>query len=196
MRVDPPKTPSVDPCKAVTRWLTGFVIAERLCPFAAAPWRRGAVRIVGEKGGVECALARLIEEAQRVLDDTADADATTLLVLTNPAFTAFEDYLDLIELGDGLIDAQALRGRVQLASFHPHYRFAGEPADDPAHHSNRSPWPLLHLLREDAVSRAVDGHADPDGIPTRNVAHLRALGHAEILRRACTPPTTSAGDPT
>jgi len=167
----------------VAGWLDGFVIAENLCPFAGAAVRGGALGIHAVAGGTEAVLERLALEAARLVDADSDPEGTLLLALTDPRFEGLDEYLDLVEIAEALLDALALRGQVQLASFHPHYLFEGESADDPSHWTNRSPVPLLHLLREDAVERALQRHPDPDGIPLRNVAHLQALGIDEVRRR-------------
>ena len=93
---------------------------------------------------------------------------------------SFNDFLDLAE---ALLGERELEGVVQVASFHPGYRFAGVGADDPANFSNRSPHPTLHLLREASVTRSVDAHPDPLAIPKRNATLLREIGSAAMQAR-------------
>jgi len=176
-------TPDSDIPARLLGWLDGFVVAENLCPFAGHALRAGQVEVGVEQGGLEAVLERLAHDAQRLVAPGSDPEATLLLALTAAEFADLDDYLDLIGIADALLDSLSLRGEVQLASFHPDYLFEGEPPGDPSHWTNRAPWPLLHLLREDAVERAVARHPDPDAIPVRNVAHLRALGIDEVRRR-------------
>ena len=86
-------------------------------------------------------------------------------------------------LAQALLDAAGLEGLVQLASFHPDYLFAGEPEDAASHYSNRAPYPLIHLLREDMLTRVLADGSDPGEIPTRNIATLEAIGVDELARR-------------
>lgn len=156
---------------AVEAWVRGFVVKHDLCPFAAGPLRAGRVRFALSG---DDPLESLLDEVERIQAGVAD---TTLLVLGG--FADFEEFLDLVAAADELLEATGLESSIQLASFHPDYRFAGVPADDPANATNRAPHPVLHLLRVDDVSRAVDAHPDPDGIPDRNVALLRKLAQAD-----------------
>lgn len=89
----------------------------------------------------------------------------------------FLDYNDFLDLADGLVESMGLEGVLQVASFHPDYQFAGSEPDDIANCTNRSPYPTLHLLREDSVARAVAAFPDPDAIVERNIETLTRLGH-------------------
>ena len=91
--------------------------------------------------------------------------------------TDFLDYNDFLDSADGLVESMELDGVLQVASFHPHYQFAGSEPDDISNYTNRSPYPTLHLLREDSVARAVDAFPDPDAIVDRNIETLTRLGH-------------------
>src|SRR5690606_26052979 len=121
-------------------------------------------------------LEQLGEELLRLRDTPAETVDTTLIVHPH-VLEDFLDYNDFLDAADGLVEELGLEGVLQVASFHPQYRFAGSGADDIANFTNRSPWPTLHLLREDSVSRAVDAFPDPDAIVERNVATLEELGH-------------------
>jgi hypothetical protein len=162
----------------VTRWLERVVIGLDLCPFAQAPWRSGRVRIaVSEAATPETAVASLLVEAAALLD--SDRVSTTLVVYPH-ALEEFETFLDAVAAAeDALADADA-EGVLQIATFHPDYRFEGASEDDVANFTNRSPYPIMHLLRESEMSDAVDHHPDPEGIPARNVSRLNALGIQRI----------------
>ncbi len=166
------------------RWLERVVVAENLCPFAGRALRRGEVRIVAAAFDASGLLTTLAAEAD-VLARAAPSDAadapTVLLVVAPDAhgrtpLDALDDFLDVLAMAEALLEELGHEGVLQLASFHPDYAFEGEPADDPANATNRAPYPTLHLLRESAVAAAVARHPDPEGIPDRNVAHLRAMG--------------------
>ena len=100
---------------------------------------------------------------------------TALLVVTE-GLAGFSEYLDLLALAEQAVSEAGLSGVIQLASFHPDYCFAGAPADDPANFTNRSPYPMFHLIREDALEAALASYRHPERIPERNVQRLRALG--------------------
>jgi hypothetical protein len=108
----------------------------------------------------------------------ADAETETTLLILPTGWDDFDDYLDLLAIAEQLLIEQHYEGIYQLASFHPDYRFetdlAGE--EDPANYTNRSPYPMLHIIRETSIDRAVANHPDPDNIPVRNITLTRELG--------------------
>ena len=110
----------------------------------------------------------------------------TLIILPND-FTDFAAYLDLITLAEDLNFEMDYEGVYQIASFHPDYCFAGADMDDAANYTNRSIYPMIHILREDSITAALENFPDPEGIPARNIeyAHQKGLRHMQILRLAC-----------
>ena len=126
----------------------------------------------------EALLQALAQELDALLSD--DKRETTLLVHPH-VLSDFIDYNDFLAVADELLQSSALDGVVQIASFHPDYRFSGTQSHDPENFSNRSPYPMLHLLREDSVSRAVDEHPDVEQIAVKNAEVLERLG-AEVLQ--------------
>ncbi|MBB3331335.1 hypothetical protein BDK63_002218 [Halomonas campaniensis] len=171
-----------DQALAATRaWVETFVVARNVCPFAGREVARDSIRYVAvDAGDWEGALHRLVAECER-LDESPEIE-TTLLVLT-PGLEAFDDYLDFLAVAEALLADQGYEGTYQLASFHPDYCFEGEALDDPANFTNRSPYPMLHLLREAGLERALEHYPDPEAIPERNVAAMRELG-TEMLAGA------------
>ena len=162
-----------------------MVIGCNFCPFAAKAMMRKSIRyVVLPDTTVENTLATLLQEMQH-LDRTDDIE-TTFLIFPN-SFTDFTRYLDLVEMADNLVDEAEYEGIYQVASFHPEYCFADVEPDDPANFTNRSVYPMLHVLREDSVSDAVDNYPDADGIPARNIAYAREKGfrYMQMLRAAC-----------
>lgn len=158
-----------------TRWVERVVIGLGLCPFAKAVQTKGQVRYVLSKAATT---AELLSDLKRELLALAAADPTevdTTLLIHPRVLADFHDYNDFLDDADGLLCELQLEGVLQLASFHPDYCFAGSPADDPANHTNRSPYPLLHLLREASITRALETLADPNAIYERNIENLRAM---------------------
>ena len=159
-------------------WLEKAVIGLNLCPFAKAVYVKNQVRLVVSK-------ARhaddLLEELDRELDllvaTPADEIDTTLLI--HP--TLFEDFLDFndfLEVAEGVVEEHELEGVIQLASFHPQFQFDGTEPDDIGNYTNRAPFAILHLLREDSVARAVEAFPQADAIFDANIATLEKLGHS------------------
>ena len=126
--------------------------------------------------------------ARKVNKLAADADEIDTTLLVHPgALRDFDAYNQFLDAVDGLLFEGGHEGVYQVASFHPEYRFAGTGPDDPENYTNRSPYPMLHLLREASVARAVRDHPDVSQIPVRNVERMNELGAASLqaLRRAC-----------
>ena len=164
------------------RWVEAFVIGEGLCPFARGPWANQQVRLVESAATDETALAEdLAVECLQLMRD--DARSTTTLLVHPHVLRDFGDYNDFLGVADELLAQLGAEGVVQVASFHPDYRFADAPPDDPANYTNRSPHPMLHLIREQDISAAVAAHPDVEAVPARNVRHLRSLGLGEIAQR-------------
>lgn len=185
-----PAEPDAPIIEATRRWVQGVVIGHGLCPFA----RPVAARLryaISRAGDLEALLVDLAAELTHLLQ-TPPATLPTSLLIVPGLLADFDDYLDALALIEAAVEHAGLAGVIQVASFHPDYRFADAPADDPAHYSNRSPWPMFHLLREDDVTHAVASHPDPEGIPQRNIAHLRALGGPRLAAElaACRRPSS------
>lgn len=165
------------PLEATREWVQSVVIGHELCPFAASVLRAGRVRFVLSPAcEPEALLGDLDAELARLLR-TPVADLDTTLLVHPDALIDFDAYNDFLDLGDALLRERGCDGVVQLASFHPDYRFADMPSDDPANWTNRSPHPMLHLLREQSISDALSVYAeDPADIPATNAERLRRLG--------------------
>ncbi len=160
----------------VRRWLERAVIGLNLCPFAKAVVAKGQVRIVVSDASTERALLQQLGEEMALLRDTPAETIDTTLLMHPQVLGDFLDYNDFLDDADALVEAMDLDGVLQVASFHPHYQFAGTQPDDAENLTNRAPYPILHLLREDSVDRAVAAYAEPDAIIERNVATMRELG--------------------
>jgi hypothetical protein len=158
------------------RWLERAVIGLNLCPFAKAVHVRGqvhyAVYLSDEGGGL---IDAMLAEARALAERAPSERDTTLLIAPN-TLEDFPDFNDLVARAERRLARAGFEGRLQLASFHPRFQFAGTEADDITNATNRSPYPTLHLLREDSMSRAVDAFPDAEAIFGRNIQTLEALG--------------------
>ena len=160
----------------VRRWLERAVIGLNLCPFAKAVYVKRQVRIVVSDASTERALLEQLGEELALLRDTPAEDIDTSLLVHPQVLGDFLDYNDFLGDADALVEAMDLDGTLQVASFHPDYQFADSAADDPDNLTNRAPWPILHLLREASIDRAVAAYPDPSVIVERNIATVRELG--------------------
>ena len=162
---------------ATQRWLERAVIGLNLCPFAKAVHAKGQIRYVVSSATTPEALA---DDVLRELEFLAEANAEqvdTTLLIHPQVLTDFLDFNDFLDVADGIIDELELDGILQVASFHPQFQFEGTEADDITNYSNRSPYPILHLLREDSVERAAAAFPEDLEIASANIATLQKLGH-------------------
>src|SRR5688572_9780505 len=166
----------MDPIDDTRRWLERAVIGLNLCPFAKAVYVKEQVRFVLSDATEPMDLLETLGEELALLRDTDPGEIDTTLIVHPHVLQDFIAYNDFLGDADGLVEAMDLEGVLQVASFHPQYQFADSGPDDVENCTNRSPWPTLHLLREDSVSRAVAAYPDPDVIVERNIATMRALG--------------------
>lgn len=159
-------------------WLENTVIGLNFCPFASRVLKKNTIHYaVSETVRLEDSLTQLATEFHRL--DQDPAIETTLLIFSD-GYTVFDDFLELIEYADSLVDQLEYRSVYQLAHFHPDYCFAEVAADDPSNFTNRSPWPTLHLLRETSLQRAILQHPDTAQIPETNIKLARKLGFAKM----------------
>jgi hypothetical protein len=168
---------TVDPVIAATRaWIERAVIGLNLCPFAKAVYLKDRIRyVVNHTESLEEVAAALEQELLCLHATPAETVETTLLICPR-ALVDFLDFNDFLDVADETLDRLGLAGTLQIASFHPGYQFAGTQADDITNCTNRSPYPTLHLLREDSVDAAVAAFPEADQIYLRNMETLRRLG--------------------
>jgi hypothetical protein len=163
---------------ATRRWLERAVVGLNLCPFADSVYRGNRVRLqVSEQRSA----AGLLEElrAELLLLQSADPARCETVLLIHPwVLNDFIEYNEFLAVCDAAVADLELEGELQVASFHPQYQFADTQPEDIDNYTNRSPYPMLHLLRESSVERAVAAIGDPDEIYLRNIRTLRQLGHA------------------
>ncbi len=160
----------------IQEWIERAVIGLNLCPFARAPVRGNRVRlVVSHARDADSLLDDLCAELQSLAAADDDECETTLLIVAD-LFADFLDFNDFLDQADAAIEVLKLDGMIQVASFHPDYRFADSADDDVANCSNRAPFPVLHLLRESSVERAVEALADSEDIYRRNIETLQTRG--------------------
>ena len=166
--------------RRVRAWLQQFVVGLNLCPFARPVVSSEALRVVVcEATQHQDITAAFMTELDLIQRSSESMVATTLLAIPY-ALRDFEEYLDFIKEAESLLEAVGLSGVIQLASFHPEYQFEGEPAESAGHYTNRAPFALIHFLREEMMTRALDQFPDPEQIPLRNSQRLEAMGAATI----------------
>lgn len=170
---------SHDTVVAATRhWLTKAVIGLNLCPFAKAVHVKGQIRYtVSDADDMEGVLSDLETELQTLVAADPQAVDTTLLILPR-ALGDFLDYNDCLFFADRMLKQLRLEGVIQIASFHPLYQFEDSEPDDIENYTNRAPYPILHLLREDSIERAIEAFPDAEDIYERNQETLRRIGLA------------------
>lgn len=173
------RLPPTEQVIAETRcWLERAVIGLNLCPFAKAVHVKGAIRWVVSPATTPQELLEALADELTTLQASDPVAVETTLLIHPGVLGEFVDYLWFIELADRVLEQLGLSGEVQIAHFHPQFCFEGSREDDVANCSNRSPWPILHLLRESSVDRAVAAFPDAAVIYQRNIDTLRALGPA------------------
>lgn len=163
-------------------WIEQFVMRYHLCPFATKPFREDRIRYLLFEGEDSRTLLELaLAEIRQLQAKPAEELETTLIV--HPKFgLSFENYLDVLADLEEMLEAFELNEFVQIASFHPDYQFAGTEYDSPENFTNRSPFPMLHLLRVDSVSDAIENYPDTSIIPTNNIARMQQIGSADLIK--------------
>lgn len=167
--------------KATRAWVENPVISLNLCPFAKRELVRNRVRFAVTDASTETQLLLALDAELKRLDREPDVETT--LLIHPEALGDFDDYNQLLDLADALLVQAGWEGVYQIASFHPDYQFAGTEPEDAENYTNRSPYPMLHLLREASLANAVDRHPDVGGIPERNIALLQGLGTEAMAAR-------------
>ena len=159
-------------------WLERAVIGLNLCPFAKAVHVKQQVRFVVTAATTADELLEELAQELTLLDQSDPEGVATTLLIHPQAMTDFLDYNDFLDAADAAVEALDLEGVLQVASFHPQYQFADSGPDDIENYSNRSPYPILHLLREESIDRAIEAFPDPESIFGENMKTLRRLGTA------------------
>jgi hypothetical protein len=163
---------------SVQKWVKTFVVEMNLCPFAKHELLNDRVRFATTGSTTEEQLLMSLQDEFELLNNDPAVE-TTLLIHAN-VLQDFDDYNQFLSYADRLILEMELEGIYQVASFHPDYQFGGTNPDDAENFTNRSPYPMLHLIREASLERAIAKHPDVNQIPARNVALMNSLGHNKL----------------
>ncbi len=164
-------------------WVEQMVIRHNFCPFAHKPARNQTIRYaVSQASNEDELMEALINELILLRDADHAVMETTILIVPN-CLQQFEDYNQFLDLVDVLIEQFALRGIIQVASFHPDYQFADLDKDDVRNYTNRSPYPMFHLILEESIERARATYPGVEEIPENNMNLLQALGLEEVKRQ-------------
>lgn len=169
--------PDEDVIAATEKWLERAVIGLNLCPFAKAVHVKKQIRyVVSHAATPEDLLGELMRELE-VLAEAPSSKIDTTLLIHPYVLEDFLDYNDFLGVVDDTLEDMELDGILQVASLHPHYQFADTEAEDIENYTNRSPYPMLHLLREASIVQAVTAYPEADHIFDKNIETLRGLGH-------------------
>jgi hypothetical protein len=162
---------------ATRRWVERAVIGLNLCPFAKAVFVKEQVRYVVSSADTPEALLEQLMNELHDLDETDPEQVDTTLLIHPWALTDFLDFNEFLDVADAAIEDMGLDGRIQVASFHPDYQFADTDPNDISNYTNRAPYPILQLLREDSIDRAVEAIPEAAEIFDKNIETLQQLGH-------------------
>ena len=177
MPMNQPDIPSAAAAIAATQaWMEKAVIGLNLCPFAKAVHVKQQIRYAVSTAITLDDLLDDLESELRILSQTAPEMIDTTLLIHPQMFTVFLDYNDFLEVADATVRDLGFAGTLQIASFHPDYRFADTALDDITNYTNRSPYPMLHLLRESSLDAAVAAFPDAAKIYLKNMETMRRLG--------------------
>ena len=175
--------PATEAAPLTQAWVEAMVVGLNLCPFAAPEVRNQSIRYaVSSADDLPQAAQAFLDELQRIQSATETQLSTTLLSFTHLA-DSFDEFLDLLACCQELLFEVGLEGVFQLASFHPQYCFDGVADDDISNWTNRAPFPTIHIIREGQMARVLTHYQNPDEIPERNMALMRALGKAGLIER-------------
>ncbi len=160
--------------KQTQKWLVNVIIKHSICPFAKREFDKQRIHYeVIQSAEMQSQLEHLVLQFE-AMDD--DLNRETTLLIFPESLDDFESYLDLLEISTELLIKQGYEGVYQLASFHPQYRFEGAAIDDPSNYTNRSPYPMLHILRETSIEKSIENFPNPEDIPQRNIQLTNDLG--------------------
>lgn len=170
---------------AVRKWVETFVVGMNLCPFAKRELVKDRVRFLTTAASTQEELLTVLQAELEVLN--AEPAVETTLLIHPDVLQDFYAYNDFLNFADGLLVDMGLEGIYQIASFHPDYQFGGTHPDDAENYTNRAPYPVLHLLREESLERVIADYPDVDDIPERNIELMNKLGTDKLqaLLKSC-----------
>jgi hypothetical protein len=164
----------------VRQWLESLVIELNLCPFAGRELLNNRVRFAVTDATTEDELLNALRTELELLD--ADTSIETILLIHPEVLCDFAAYNQFLDAADGLLRHLEMEGIYQIASFHPDYQFGGTEPNDVENFTNRAPYPLLHILREESLERAIAEFPDVEQIPERNIKLMNSMGKEQLQR--------------
>lgn len=164
--------------ESTRKWVESVVIELNLCPFAKRELMQDRVRFTVSEATTEEQLLAALQRELELLGSNAQIETT--LLIHPEVLQDFYDYNQFLDFSDRLLVEMKLAGVFQIASFHPAYQFGGTEPDDAENFTNRSPYPMLHILREASLERAIAGYPDIDQVPIRNIEHMNSLGQSKL----------------
>lgn len=166
--------------ESVRLWLDSFVVELNLCPFAKPALRSNGAKLISINGDLEYCLKSVALVCEQL---DSDQSLETALIILESGCTHFDDYLDLVAISEALLIDLGYEGIYQIASFHPHYVFDGNTPTDLDNYTNRSPYPIIHLLRERSISQALATYPDAELIPDRNRETMLSKDEGDLKKR-------------
>lgn len=169
---------------SVRHWVESFVIGNNLCPFAGREFLSDRIRFCYTDASNESQLLNALTDEINLLNKTQTIETT--LLIHPEVLQDFTDYNQFLDQTERLLENLELLGVYQIASFHPDYQFSGSKPADAENYTNRSPYPLIHLLREQSVERAIISYPDIDSVPSNNITLMNQLGAdtlSQIMQR-------------
>lgn len=167
--------------KHVETWLSDTVIGLNLCPFAKREYIKKSIRFQCSPARSEQELLQDLVVELALLNKSPEIETT--LLIHPQVLTDFDDYNQFLGFAEQIIESMNMQGEFQIASFHPDYCFAGTDVGDAENYTNRSPYPLLHILRESSLEKAIEAHANTEQIPEDNIDLMNELGAQEMAKR-------------
>ena len=170
---------------SVRQWVESMVVGLNLCPFAKRELVKNRIRFAVTEASTEEQLLKALEAELELINQ--DRSVETTLLIHPEVLQDFYDFKLFLGYTDSLLVRMQLKGIFQIASFHPDYRFFGTGSDDAENYTNRSPYPVLHLIREESLERVITDYPDVNEIPARNIALMNDLGHEKLreIMRTC-----------
>ena len=170
---------------SVRQWVESFIVGMNLCPFAKRELVKSRVRFAVTEAATDDQLMTALQAELELLD--RDSSVETTLLIHPKVLQDFDDYNQFLNFADRFLAQLRLGGVYQIASFHPDYQFGGTDLNDAENYTNRSPYPMLHLIREESLERVITDYPDVDQIPERNIELMNRLGQDKLqaLMQAC-----------
>lgn len=175
-----PSTAHQDVVETTRQWLDQMVVGLNLCPFAANVINRDQVRYAVCDATTDAELKQFYLNELQLLLETHENDLATSLLMFSQGLKTFDDYLDILDWFQQLLEQAGLSEQVQLASFHPQYQFDAVAPDDLSHFTNRAPYPTIHLLRQEHMSKILAHVSEPEKIYLDNINTLNSLGRQAV----------------